>query len=254
MFWLESKWIRVRNKNPTFNAIWQWFLVINHLAGAIVTARSWSTRVNGSSFPQDMHAATSLLIPGWAEQLRGLGHSHGTGGDGQHTCWEHKQQRNGNHAKSAQRAEQSLRIEKSHFLAQKAVQSLPTLSLHAVLYNTWKKITVNRRVFWTETIQNQVLLWRLTYQEHQTVQEQGVEKSNSPRHLVGENRTTLRDTKRKVRHKVRVDSANSGIWVGDIQDSELLYPRGWGSGNGAGAPVKTHQLSAPRTLHSCSSI
>lgn len=143
---------------------------------------------------------------------------------------------------------------KSHFLAQKAVQSLPILSLHAVLYNTWKRITVNRRLLWVETIQNQVLFWRLTYQEHQTVQEQGVEESNSPRQLVGENRTTLRDTNRKVRHKGRVDSANSGIWVWDIRGSEWLYPRGWGSGNGAGAPAKTDQLSATKTLHSCSSI
>lgn len=29
----------------------------------------------------------------------------------------------------------------SHFLAQKAVQSLPMLSLHAVLYNTWNETT-----------------------------------------------------------------------------------------------------------------
>ena len=34
-----------------------------------------------------------------------------------------------------------------------------------------------------------------THQEDQTMQEQGVEESNGPRHLVGENPTTLRDTK-----------------------------------------------------------
>lgn len=110
---------------------------------------------------------TSLLTPGWADQLRGLGHSHGTGGDGQHTCWEHNN--NGEPCKDCKKSRTDSEDGWSHFLAQKAVQSLPMLSLHAVLYNTWKKITENGWDLWRETRQKQVLIWRLTYQEHQTV-------------------------------------------------------------------------------------
>lgn len=38
--------------------------------------------------------------------------------------------------------------------------------------------------------------WRLTYQEDQAVQEQRVEESNGPGHLVGENHASLSDTKK----------------------------------------------------------
>lgn len=55
-----------------------------------------------------------------------------------------------------------------------------------------KKVTVFQL-----TKQKQKYHWgrKETNQEDQTMQEQGVEESNGPRHLVGENPTTLRDTK-----------------------------------------------------------
>lgn len=49
--------------------------------------------------------------------------------------------------------------------------------------------------------QGQALLWRPTYQEHQAVEEQGVEESYGPRHLVGENHAALRGTNRKMRRE-----------------------------------------------------
>lgn len=55
--------------------------------------------------------------------------------------------------------------------------------------------------------------WKQTYQEDQTVQEQSVEESNGPGHLVGENHTSLRDANnRSVRWEVHTDTQKTRVW------------------------------------------
>ena len=115
-----------------------------------------------------MHAAecrSSLISLGRCDvsagQPKGFGRSRGIGGDGQRT-WEVTGKRGTlkNFYQNIIFYSSSCRKKKhTHFLAQKAEQSLPILSLHAVLYSTWnlkkkKKVTVCMFFSWPHSGRN----------------------------------------------------------------------------------------------------
>lgn len=121
---------------------------------------------------------------GW---LKGFAHPHGSGGGGQRT-WKIKRG-----VKSISLRNDSLSVLiQTHFLAQKAVQSLPMLSLQAVLYSTWK-IPDEEVNPVTPAMKNVTLEGRETHQEDQTMQKQSVEEGNGSGHLVGEDHASLKD-------------------------------------------------------------
>lgn len=92
--------------------------------------------------------------------------------------------------------------------------------------------------------------WKQTYQEDQTVQEQSVEESNGPGHLVGENHTSLRDANnRRVRWEVHTDTQKTRLMFdSDSYQAQSCFIPGAEAEVSALTLLKTHRTELWRHL------